>query len=426
MDELSQNESVVQHSEVSSPVLTGHPCSRNYTPRKYPQVIKYMGSKASILPFIGEGMERVHSGQKPIVDLFAGACSLSGGFGHLAPMVSNDIQSYSATIASVYLFPATKIAGIDVIALAAPLVAEKRVYLPEGLAYPSKPTIKGFNAIEKRNKALINKSFDFDYHLFTKYYSGTWWSADQCLWIDSIREVLDSLVKSGKIKDADFNLGLTCLMHSMAYASQGTGHYAQYRDAKTESSMVDINKYRQADVAKLFTRKFDALLDWNRENAKDLGHRLMADDFKDCLAKIDPSVVYADPPYAFVHYSRFYHAIETVVRYDYPELQVKGGKVVKGRYRDDRHQSPFCIRTQVRGAFTDMFDGVKDSGSDLLLSYSNTGMIGIEELIDLAYQEFGSSYRVWFEDIDHDHMTMGRRGDRSRDVKESLIIAQRL
>jgi adenine-specific DNA-methyltransferase len=426
MDEISQNETVIQHSGDLNPVLTGHPSSRSYEPRRYPQVIKYMGSKASILPFIGEGLERVHSGQKPIVDLFAGACSLSGGFGHLAPIVSNDIQSYSATIASVYLFPATEIAGVDVIALAAPLVVEKRRALPEGLEYPAAPSISEFNAIEARNKALINQPFQFDYHLFTKNYSGTWWSAEQCLWIDSIREVLDGLVKTGQIKDADFNFGLTCLMHAMAYASQGTGHYAQYRDAKTESSMKDINKYRQADVAKLFTRKFEALINWNRENAKDLGHRLMAEDFKDCLAKIVPSVVYADPPYAFVHYSRFYHAIETVVRYDYPELQIKGGKVVKGRYRDDRHQSPFCIRTQVRGAFTDMFDGVKDSGSDLLLSYSNTGMIGIDELIELAVQEFGSSYRVWFEDIDHDHMTMGRRGDRSRDVKESLIIAQRL
>src|SRR5690554_893872 len=190
--------------------------------------------------------------------------------------------------------------------------------------------------------------------------------------------------------------------------------------------MKDINKYRQAHVSKWFIRKFEALVKWNLENAKDLGHKVLSKDFKDCLNKIQPSVVYADPPYAFVHYSRFYHAIETIVKYDYPELQVKGGKIVKGRYREDRHQSPFCIRTQVKGAFTDMFDGVKDSDSDLLLSYSNTGMIDIEELISLAVHEFGSKYRVWFEDIDHDHMTMGRRGDRSRDVKESLIIAQRL
>ena len=104
---------------------------------------------------------------------------------------------------------------------------------------------------------------------------------------------------------------------------------------------------------------------------------------------------------------------------------MKAGKLVKGRYREDRHQSPFCIRTQVKGAFTALFDGVKDSGSDLLLSYSNTGMIEIEELIDLAHQELGNSYKVWVENTDHDHMTMGRKQDRTRAVEESLIIAKK-
>ncbi|MCY1312642.1 hypothetical protein D9M70_630800 [compost metagenome] len=72
-----------------------------------------------------------------------------------------------------------------------------------------------------------------------------------------------------------------------------------------------------------------------------------------------------------------------------------------------------------------LFDGVKDSGSDLLLSYSNTGMIDIEELIDLAHQELGTSYKVWVENIDHDHMTMGRKKDRTRAVEESLIVAKK-
>ena len=117
--------------------------------------------------------------------------------------------------------------------------------------------------------------------------------------------------------------------------------------------------------------------------------------------------------------------METIVKYDYPTIQVKGEQLVKGRYRDDRHQSPFCIKSQVRGAFTSMFEGVKDSKSDLLLSYSNTGMIEIDELIDLAATTFGGHYTVWFENIDHDHKTMGRKGDHSRQVQESLIIAKK-
>lgn len=401
------------------------PFAKNYVPRTYPQVIKYMGSKAAILQFIGKGLAEVHEPGKPIVDLFAGAGAISGGFGHLAPVISNDIQSYSAVIASIYLRPARKIGNFDIISLSRPLVEAKLAALPKDLSYPEELSLERFNELEKRNRLLLEVDFSFKYHLFTKYYSGTWWSADQCVWIDSIREVLDDLLAGQQIDDADFRFGLTCLMHAMAYTSQGTGHYAQYRDANTESSMRDINKYRRQSVATYFTRKFDTLLRWNLENAIDQGHQLVSLDYRECLQNLQPSVVYADPPYAFVHYSRFYHAIETLVKYDYPDLQIKGGTVVKGRYRVDRHQSPFCIRTQVRSAFNNLFDGVKQSSSDLLLSYSNTGMIDIDELINLATESFGGGYQVWFENIDHDHMTMGRKNDRARQVRESLILAKK-
>ena len=397
----------------------------NISPRKYPQVIKYMGSKAAILDFIGIELAKVHSSKRPFVDLFAGACAISGGFGHIGKIISNDIQEYSAVISSTYLKRAEKIGNFDIVELAREIAQKNLATLPVGLTYPVAVTLAAFNKVEKRNRALLHREFDNSHHLFTRVYSGTWWSAEQCVWIDAIREALDALLGSGKIEHADFNFGLTCLMHAMAYTSQGTGHYAQYRDAKTEAGMADISKYRQASVPTIFKRKFESLLKWHLENVTDLDHQMIAMDYRECLATIEPSVVYADPPYAFVHYSRFYHAMETIVKYDYPEIQHMRGAVVKGRYRSERHQSPFCIRTQVNGAFVDLFEGVKGSGSDLLLSYSNTGMIDIGTLMRLASSTFGKEYEVWFDHMDHTHMTMGRRADHSRQVKESLIIARK-
>jgi adenine-specific DNA-methyltransferase len=394
-------------------------------PRAYPQVIKYMGSKATLLPFIGENLGKVHTSDRPLVDLFAGACAISGGFGHATKIISNDIQEYSATIGSAYLRMAPNAAKHDVVALAGKFAREKLDQLPRDLAHEEDCSLEEFNAVEERNRALLNTEFSIPYHLFTRAYSGTWWSAEQCAWIDAIRQALDSLLEAGLFTEPDYHLGLTCLMHAMAYTSQGTGHYAQYRDAKTDASMKDIHKYRRQSVSDFFNRKFAALIKWNNANAIDLGHELTSLDYKHCLEKIPPSVVYADPPYAFVHYSRFYHAIETAIKYDYPELQIKAGGIVKGRYRVDRHQSPFCISTLVRSAFIDLFDGVKDSKSDLILSYSNTGMLEIEDLIELATQELGSPYSIWVENLSHDHMTMGRREDRTRQVEESLIIAKR-
>lgn len=396
-----------------------------FSPRQYPQVIKYMGSKASILEFVGKGLSQVHKPGMPVVDVFAGACAISGGFGHLAPIISNDIQAYSAVIASTYLFKASRIGGLDIVALAKPYATKKLQKLPKGISYPATCSLAEFNQVDEANRALIHEKFGTKYHLFTKYYSGTWWSAEQCVWIDAIRQVLDKLLDDGKIDKPDFDLGLTCLMHAMAYCSQGTGHYAQYRDAKTVSSMKDINKYRQASLPALFARKFGPLVAWNRASVVPLQHKLISEDYRSALANIPPSVVYADPPYAFVHYSRFYHAIETVVRYDYPDLQQKAGALVKGRYREDRHQSPFSIRSQVASAFSELFQGVKSSGSNLVLSYSNAGLINADELVLLAHDELGKGYKVGVEYMGHDHMTMGRKADHLRKVQELLLVAKR-
>lgn len=396
-----------------------------YKPRKYPQVIKYMGSKAQILDFIGKGLADVHAEGKTLVDLFAGACAVSAGFGNRYQIISNDIQQYSSVIASAYLKRAERIGQFDLIALASTIAKQNISALPDSMRYQVDLTLEDFNKIEEANRSLLFKEIDTTHHLFTRVYSGTWWSAEQCIWIDALREVLDNLLQNGDISEADFNFGLTCLLHAMAYTSQGTGHYAQFRDAKTIEGMTDINKYRCASVQLIFKRKFDAFLTWHLEHVIDLEHEILALDYRECLQGIGRSVVYADPPYAFVHYSRFYHAMETLVRYDYPQLQFVNDVIVKGRYRNDRHQSPFSIKSKVNKAFEDMFEGVKDSKSDLLLSYSNTGLINIDDLTSLATQTFGNGYKVFIEDMNHTHMTMGRANDRSRKVLESLIVAKK-
>lgn len=398
--------------------------------RSYPQLIKYMGSKARIADFVTEGIRGAYRGGY-VCDLFAGACTLSGVIGHSVPMVSNDIQTYSKVLAHAYLHklskPALALNGAAIIEEAAEIIEHAAKSLPEGLSYPASSQLCEFNEIEARNRALIDLEFSHSYHLFTKYYAGTWWSAEQCLWIDALRQVADRYAHQRTINEGDHAVLLTCVMHAMAYCGQGTGHYAQYRDAKTASSLKDINLYRQKSIAAYFSRKLTTLQEWNAENvADDKPHKILSLDYAACLDQLDGGTVYADPPYAFVHYSRFYHAIETFVLYDYPDLQIKGGRVVKGRYREERHQSPFCIRSQVPYAFKVLFDGVERCGANLVLSYSNSGLFSLPALVDLANACLGKQYEISILNTDHTHMTMGRREDRNRDVEEALLLATRL
>lgn len=376
-----------------------------------------MGSKTKILPFVIDGIEDVYEGGS-ICDLFSGSCSLSGAIGDQVPVISNDIQEYSAIIAKSLLtdWYDQKITSIKIIEEAKKYHSEHFKSIVEEYNYPKDIDLDSFNQIERKNQELINFNFSNKWHLFTKYYSGTWWSAEQCSWIDSLRKVIEDYRDNPA-----FNTILSSLMYAMAYNSQGTGHYAQFRDAKTNSTMKDIQIYRGKSILDYFKRKLNTSLDNLPLTQSEFNHEIITKDYIECLKEIKNCTVYADPPYCFVHYSRFYHALETIVLYDYPELQHKNGKIVKGRYRENRHQSPFCIRTKVSDAFDDMFKIINKNGCSLVLSYSDTGMITLNELLILAKKNF-TNHSINVKSMDHAHMTMGRQNDRDREVKELLIL----
>lgn len=377
-----------------------------------------MGSKSKIMDFVLEGINEVYQGGQ-ILDLFSGSGSLAGAIGHQAPVWSNDIQSYSAVLADTYnqaYSDGTMPRPDEIIKMAKDIVDKNKRRLNFRVDYNDLSSLEEYNKFEELQKKLIGQVFHRKWHLFLKYYSGTWWSAEQCLWIDAIREVAETY------KDKPyFPAILSSLMFAMAYASQGTGHYAQYRDAKTASSLKDILIYRKRSVAAYFFRKYNDLCQWLPETKPLTIHKSTALDYKECLRHFRGGLVYADPPYCFVHYSRFYHAIETLVKYDYPSLQEKNGEVVKGRYRENRHQSPFSIQSKVKDAFHNMFVGVEESNSNLVLSYSNTGMITMDEVEEIAFKVFNNK-RIEILTTDHQHMTLGRQKDRHREVKECLIL----
>src|SRR5207253_2965645 len=69
-------------------------------------------------------------------------------------------------------------------------------------------------------------------------------------------------------------------------------------------------------------------------------------------AQLRGAVIYADPPYSKDHYSRYYHVLETLVRYDYPSA------AGAGRYRPDRYSTPFSLRRQAPAAFNALFQAI--------------------------------------------------------------------
>jgi len=386
--------------------------------KEVPHIIKYMGAKKNILNFVIKAIDETYVDGK-LYDLFSGTSIISGALGKTIPIHSNDIQKYSAILAQTYLsdynwdnYPADILN--EIVDKASYYVNEVKSRYPKFIfSYSGKKTIKEFVELEQQQKSLINNNFDnLSHHLFVKYYSGTYWSYQQCLWIDAFRKVADEYLGT-----PIYFVILSCLMFAMSYTTQSTGHFAQFRDATNLSSKNDILIYRQKELLPYFMNKFTQLQSYLKSN--NLNHIITSLDYADCLDLIEPySLVYADPPYAFVHYSRFYHALETLVRYDYPKV------AYKGRYRIDRHQSPFCKKTEVNNAFGVLFSKIKNKKARLILSYSNTGMVSLNEILDIASINLGNMYRVDVREVAHKHSTMGRKDDKNRDVQEYLIIAK--
>ncbi len=431
--------------------------------KDYPHIIKYMGSKSKIMDFILDGINEVKTEEIfTVCDLFSGSASLAGALRGQTNVISNDIQSYSRILSEIYTFNINNEIDVETVLYEIKKQSIAHVnyldnYLDFQFNYDIDITLEDFNMIEMQQQRLLNlEIFDeLEFALFTKYYSGTYWSYKQCQWIDAIRKVADNYVKENI---GIYNLIMASLMFALSYTSQSTGHFAQYRDSKTEDSMNNILVYRKRDIWEYFDKKFREIAQYmDNFNPYYLRSSTYNFDYLEVFKNLnDRVIIYADPPYASVHYSRFYHALETLVRYDYPDVKYKG------RYRTDRHQSPFSIKTQVGIAFKNLFENVLSGEHSMVLSYSDTGMIDLYELINLAISTFLkynlndveshaikrvldnnfpeiNLMHLLFEgrniDINYSlkirfnsylHSTMGNRDDKHKEVKEVLLIVKRL
>lgn len=360
--------------------------------KEFPSVIKYMGSKTEVLDLIEAGYNYLRKDYDYVCDLFAGSATLSGALRGKIRVVSNDIQTYSAVLTRAYLnnYDWDSYPSIEEISQAAEdrarRIFKKNADLYKRFSYDKNIELDEFKIMEDAERQLI-KSNDWktygEYYLFTKNYSGTYWSYQQCVLIDSYRAVIDEY----KNKPELYSLLLTCLMYAMAYNSQSTGHYAQYRIPENKKSMEDILIYRRKSITSFFKNKYIEFQKYASEPTI-YDYTVSAVRDEECLKKLRPhGLVYADPPYCFVHYSRFYHILETLVKYDYPEVKYKG------RYHTDRYQSEYCIKTEVVDAFTRMFSNIKKLKLDLLLSYSNskTNTIEADDIIRLLKKIFNGS-----------------------------------
>lgn len=333
--------------------------------------IRYMGNKAKLLDFIIPEIEKVTNEGDVICDLMAGTCAISYALKSRNRIYTNDIQNYSCVISNAII------------------VGNKSIN-------------------SKKARELLESDFNenmknYYYSFFKDHYSDTYFSANQCLEIDSVRYAID------KLKQTEYrDILLLALMCSMSTCESTPGHFAQYMNKDhyrltelRKMSIFDTMMEKCDDYKNIVKSKYI-----NKSFNEDAIRLIKSEEFKevDC--------VYIDTPYTAEQYSRFYHILETVCRYDNPTIENN-----KGLYRDDRYKSKFSKNSSVKEAFSEMINLLSDKGKTIVVSYSNRGLVGVEDLRKIIYNAYGNCEVKY---MSYKHSTQGKG---NINIDEVLFIA---
>jgi adenine-specific DNA methylase len=364
------------------------------------------------------------------VDVFAGSGTLSAALSASRDVTAVDIQEYSRVLCSAVLNPVTvtdaeatvfrdsvaKQASTNRIA-AAPLIEYERSALQAARAGDPEPICEliehasmvafheskylvqpAFEAAQRQARKLVA---DDRKSLILRFYGGLFFSYGQAAELDALLTMAHHMPAGRR----EFFLAAIISTASEVVNTVGK-HFAQPirprgSDGKPKRHLIaKIIRDREIELLGLFASWLDRYRSL-RPNGR--SHQVIRADYADALAPLqDVGVVYADPPYTRDHYSRFYHVLETMCLWDDPGVSTTRIRAVKetfsrGMYRADRHQSPFCIKSQAPGAFGKLFAAVKALNAPLVLSYSpyangdaHPRVMGVDQIETLAKEHFKS------------------------------------
>ncbi|MGN0628253.1 MAG: DNA adenine methylase [Oscillospiraceae bacterium] len=331
--------------------------------------IRYMGIKTKLLDKIIPEIISVTPKNGIVCDIMSGSNVVSYALKEHFTVYTNDIQKYSQIIS-------------------------------DAVIKNQKATISSQEAEILLSKHIEENLQKRIYTFFEDTYSQTYFSKKQCQDIDSIRYAIERVDNTDKR-----NLFLFALMCAMCKVQSTPGHFAQFMPS-THKRIIPL---QQMNLWEEFKLKCDNYKDvYFSEN----DNKSFCMDFKDLInsGEIDNvDTIYLDSPYSQEQYSRFYHILETIVKYDYPEV------AYKAKYRTDRYLSGFCTKKRASSEFEYIFDFCKKHSINIVISYSTNALVSIDELMSLCKKYFS---KINYQEIEHKHSTQGKGNNA---IKEVLI-----
>lgn len=221
-------------------------------------------------------------------------------------------------------------------------------------------------------------------------------------------------------KISEKNVALAALIDAASQSAAAPGHTAQpfqpTRGAKKyleTSWRIDLPSKVELGLKTLASI-----------HAIQIGASKVADANKAAQQVREGDLVFLDPPYSGVHYSRFYHVLETIARMECGEVSGVG------RYPppNERPRSSYSMKGEAVEALDDLLATIADSGGKAIITFPDhecsNGLSG-ETIVDMSDEYF----RINIKEVDSKFSTLGgnvlpagKAGRGGRQYRSELIL----
>ncbi len=365
--------------------------------------MKYMGSKRAMLKNgLGELLLQEAPEANRIFDPFCGSSSVAWFLAESTDkqVIAGDLQKFSIDLANSILLRTEPINNSDFETLENWINFSKSFHETIKIEIAFKKTRK----FVKENREL-SKLSSFS---ITHAYAGYYFSIDQALKIDSLLLFLPE-------EDPLRSLAITGLIEAASQCVAAPGHTAQPFQPEGNGLLAIIEAWKRDPF--YYVEKIIKNLSVRHANKIGWAKTGNAIDLMDTLE--DGDLVFLDPPYSGVHYSRFYHVLETIARNSWESVSGRG------RYpsTERRPKSDYSMTGKSSSAFNNILQKISEKKASAIVTFPaqrcSNGLSG-SIVKEIALNYFNVSHEI----IKGKFSTMGGNNNTrpARHASEELVL----
>lgn len=295
--------------------------------------VRFIGSKALLLKQIDDLIaEKADGTEQTFFDLFAGANVVGEYFKDKYSIKSNDILYFS------YCYAKAMIENNE------PLTFDKLNINP--FEYLNSPkNINNYTGELYYTNAYTPVTED----------SGMYFTAENGLKIDFIRESIEVWYKLKQINEYERFYLIACLIEAVSLVSNTTGTYGAFL------------KHWDKRALKILDLKPLPIINNKRGNCA------FNENANDLIQYESADIIYIDTPYNSRQYASNYHVLENIAKHDKPSLS---GKTKIFDWSDKR--SDYAMKSRALKAMENLLTNIR--AKHVILSYNDEGIISIDDL----------------------------------------------